>query len=202
MWFFSCSRTNYTSIGGWEDTEPAYLFDCYLDRGGIEYPQVGSNANPRCLEEWLAFDSGIVGITPNGGERGLGKPAFQAPSDPDYNPPGAYYLWNAETTALPFENAALWPEEGGARISGYLNRPALGSAADLVGRCQWQQPNRQWYFPWDGKPQPPSENKLKDNEYGKDWCYTLEIEREIGTVAKNDPTQDVLLGLFDPHPGE
>jgi len=209
MWFFSCARTNYTSIGGWEDTEPAYLFDCKIDSQGFEYPQVGSNQNRESLDEWLTFDSGIVGITTNPPPPGgwVGKPAFQAPSDPDYNPPGAYYLWSSRETAPAFENAALWPKEGGARISGYLNRPALGSASDIVGRCQWQIPNRMLYFPWEGDP--PDEPdpqwpgvKMKKNYYGKDWCYTVEIAREIGTLAKNDPTQDVMLGLFDPHPGE
>jgi hypothetical protein len=205
MWYFSCARTNYTSIGDWADTEPAYLFDCYIDSEGFPYPQVGANENERCLEEWLTFDSGIVGITPNGGERGLGRPTYQAPSDPDYNPPGAYYLWSAETTAPLFANDALWPQDGGARVSGYLNRPALGSAADIVGRCQWQIPNRMGYFPWEGKKDTEKKSgyeKLKDNEYGKDWCYTLEIGREIGTLGKIDPTEDVMLGLFDPHPGE
>jgi hypothetical protein len=196
MWFFSCSRTNYTSVGGWTDTEPAYLLDCYIDKDGFEYPPIGANDNPEALDEWLTADSGIIGYLPNGGR--AGQPGYQAPSDPDFNPPGAYYLWNAETTAPGFSAPALWPKEGGARISGYLNRPALGSASDIVGRCQWQQPGIMYYEPWEGK----NGERRKENEYGKDWCYTLEIEREIGTLGKNDPTQDVLLGLFDPHPGE
>ncbi len=203
MWYFSASRTNYTSVGGWTDTETAYLFDCYIDREGFDYPQVGSNENRDSLDEWLTFDSGIVGIVPNGGF--AGSPGYQSPSDPEFNPPGAYYLWNAETTAPGFGAAALWPKDGGARISGYLNRPALGSAADIVCRAQWQQPNRMGYIPWEGKrdaEKPSGWEKLKDNEYGKDWNYTLEIMREIGTLAKIDPTEDVLLGLFDPHPGE
>jgi hypothetical protein len=42
---------------------------------------------------------------------------------------------------------------------------------------------------------------LKENYYGEDWRYTLEIMREIGTLMEIDPEEDVLLGLFDPHPG-
>ena len=197
MWYFSCARTNYTSVGNWTDTEPAYLFDCYIDSDGFPFPQVGANENERCMEEWLTFDTGIVGIAVNGGERGLGRPTYQAPSDPDYNPPGAYYLWSAETTAPLFSNDAPWPN-GGARVSGYLNRPALGSASDVVGRCQWQQPGRMFYVPWEDT----NGQDLKENEYGKDWHYTVEIGREIGTLGKLDPTEDVMLGLFDPHPGE
>ena len=108
-------------------------------------------------------------------------------------------MGSSDQTLIAFENAALWPPDGGARISGYINRPALGSAADVVCRGQWQQPNRMLYLPWEGTEKEP---KLKENEYGKDWNYTLEIGREIGTLAKIDPTEDVLLGLFDPHPGE
>jgi hypothetical protein len=198
MWYFSASRTNYTSVGGWTDTEAAYLFDCFIDKDGFNYPQVGSNDNPLCLQEWLKFDSGIIGATWNGGERGLGVPGYQAPNDPQENPPGAYYLWSSEQTIEAFSNAAPWPKEGGARVAGYLNRPALGSAADVICRCTWEQPNRMFYVPWEGK----KGERLKKNEYAKDWNYTLEMMREIGTLGKNDPTQDVLLGIFNPHPGE
>jgi hypothetical protein len=210
LWFFSASRTNYTSAGDWLDTEPAYIFDCFIDRGGFEYPPVGSNTNPDSLKEWLTLDSGIVGVGINGHDTGRGLPISQAPNDPDYNSkgkgPGAYYLWGTEQTAPYFENGALWPKEGGARIAGWLHRPALGSTADIVCRCQWQQPNRFEYYPWEGKrttedPQKQAE-KLKKNWYGKDWHYTLEMMREIGTLGKIDPTEDALLGLFDPHPDE
>ena len=205
MWFFSASRTNYTSVGGWTDTETAYLFDCHIDKEGFDYPQVGSNENRASLDEWLTFDSGIISAEPNG--FWVVKPTYQAPYDPDFNPPGAYYMWSGTETALVFVNDALWPPGGGARVTGYINRAALGSAADVVCRCAWQQPNRMLYEPWEGKPLDPPDpqrqgDKLKKNYYGKDWHYTLEIMREIGTLAKIDPTEDVLLGLFDPHPGE
>jgi len=205
MWFFSVSRNNYTSVGGWTDTESSYLFDCYIDKDGFDYPPVGSNENRDSLNEWLTFDSGIIGAETNGAW--VMKPTYQAPNDPDFNPPGAYYIWSSRETAALFANDALWPPEGGARVSGYLNRPALGSTADVVCRCAWQQPGRMLYEPWEGKPLDPPDpqqqgDKLKKNYYGKDWHYTLEIMREIGTLAKIDPTEDVLLGLFDPHPGE
>jgi hypothetical protein len=154
------------------------------------------------MEEWLTFDSGIVGIINNGGYRG--SPASQAPSDPVFNPPGAYYIWGTEETAPHFSLTAPWPKEGGARIAGYFHRPALGGAADIVGRAQWQQPNREGYFPWEGDRDPEKMSgweRLKDNYYGEDWHYTLEIMRDIGTITKIDPEEDVLLGLFDPHPG-
>jgi hypothetical protein len=196
MWFFSASRTNYTAAGGWDDSETAYLFDCHIDQGGFPYPETPSNTNPLSLDTFLPFDSGLEGILPNGGFASY--PSWQAPNDPDDNAPGAYYLWSAETTTVAFSLTAPWPEEGGARIPGYLHRPALGSAADIVGRCQWQQPNREVYPPWEGD----NGERLKDNEYGKDWCYTLEMMRDIGTFDKIDATEDVLLGLFAPHPGK
>ncbi len=203
MWFFSASRTNYTAAGSWLDTEAATLFDCYIDKDGFSYPPIGSNENPDSLEEWLTFDSGIVGVDGNGFYRG--SPISQAPSDPVYNPPGAYYIWRTTETAPNFSLTAPWRVGGGARISGYVNLPALGSVADVVCRGQWQQPNRQVYEPWEGKKDPDPQKqaeRLKKNSYGKDWHYTLEIMREIGTITKIDPEEDVLLGLFDPHPGE
>ncbi len=206
MWFFSASRTNYTAAGSWLDTEAAYLFDCHIDRAGFTYPPFEHVVNPTAtppVPEWLPFDSGIVGYLPNGGD--TSTPPYMAPSDPVYNPPGAYYLWNTRETAPIFSVTAPWPEEGGARIPGYLHRPALGGAADIICRCQWQQPNREAYNPWEGDrttedPQKQAE-RLKKNYYGKDWNYTLEIMRDIGTITKIDPEEDVLLGLFDPHPG-
>jgi hypothetical protein len=119
------------------------------------------------------------------------------PSDPVFNPPGAYYMWSSEELAPPFSLPAPWPKEGGARIPGYMHRPALGGVAGIVGRAQWQQPNREYYEPWEGE----NGERLKKNYYGKDWYYTLEIMRDIGTITKIDPEEDVLLGLFDPHPG-
>jgi len=198
MWFFSASRTNYTAAGGWLDTEAAYLLDCYVDQKGFKYPPVGSNDDKASLDEWLTPDSGITGVYANGGYRA--SPASQAPSDPDvkYNPPGAYYIWSSEGTAPDFSKPAPWRVGGGARIAGYKHRPALGSVADIICRCQWQQPNRQYYEPWEG----PNGERLKKNWYGKDWNYRLEIMRDIGSITKIDPTEDVLLGLFDPHPGE
>jgi hypothetical protein len=197
FWFFSASRTNYTAAGGWLDNEAAYLFDCHIDSDGFPYPPVDQVVGDPPLEpEWLPFDSGIAGYDNNG--RNAGKPTNMAPSDPVYNPPGAYYIWLANTETAPYFSLTVpWPENGGARIAGYVHRPALGGAADIEGRCQWEQPNRQYYNPWEGD----DGERLKDNYYGKDWCYTLEIMREIGTAAKIDPNEDVLLGLFDPHPG-
>jgi len=77
---------------------------------------------------------------------------------------------------------------GEGRTPGYLHRPPYGSAADVICRCTWEQPGRAYYGPW--------ESTLKENEYGKDWCYTLEIERAIGSVEKIDVTEDVLLGIY------
>jgi len=78
--------------------------------------------------------------------------------------------------------------------------------ADIVCRCQWQLPDpetrvpnrREWYEPWERN----QGESMKENYYGKDFCYTLEVTRNIGTLGKIDPTEDVLLGIFDPHPGE
>jgi hypothetical protein len=196
LWYFSASRTNYTPVGSWSDEEAAYLFDCYIDNGGFKYPPVGSNDNDASVDEWLTFDSGIAGIDPNGRVRG--QPGWQAPGDPEKNPPGPYYLWSAEETISQFSIPANWTKEGGARIPGYLHRPALGSVGDIICRCQWQFPGREFYEPWEGA----EGQRLKKNYYGKDWHYTLEIMREIGTITKIDPEEDVLLGLFDPHPGK
>jgi hypothetical protein len=207
LWFFSASRTNYTAAGSWLDNEAAYMVDSYIDQGGFNYPPVinkNSQNEELDITYWLTVDDGINGIEPNGGV--LSKPQWMAPSDPLYNPPGAYYIWSTTETAPNFSNSAPWKKVGGARISGYKNRPALGSVADIICRCQWQQPSRLAYDPWEGKrttadPQKQAE-RLKKNYYGKDWNYTVEMMREIGTISKIDPTEDVLLGLFDPHPGE
>ena len=187
LWFFSASRTNYCGEG-WDGE--AWLFDCRIDDAGFAKPAVGSNSNPASLDENFDFDAGTLGYEANGGVTGF--PAYQSPDDPDYNPPGPYYLW--KPTAVPF-NKVMWPQNGGGRIPGYLHRPPYGSAADVVGRCQWQQPNRMFYVPWEGR----NGEDLKENEYGKDWHYTLEVEREIGTYGKIDPTEDVFLGIYEPH---
>jgi hypothetical protein len=200
FWYFSASRTNYTAAGSWLDTEAAYLFDCHINKDGFKYPPVGQVVNPTGtppVPEWLPFDSGIAGYESNGGQ--ASAPPFMAPSDPVYNPPGAYYIWKGDETSPPFSVTAPWPAEGGARITGYRHRAALGGAADIICRCQWQQPNRMWYDPWEGEN--GERYKEKPNYYGKDWNYTLEIMRDIGTITKIDPEEDVLLGLFDPHPG-
>jgi hypothetical protein len=201
MWFFSASRTNYTAAGSWLDSDVAYMIDGYIGQGGFKYPPLGElTAENETLEigYWLPVDSGIAGSVINGGTRG--KPTWMAPSDPTYNPPGAYYIWSTTETAPPFSATAPWKKVGGARIAGYKHLPALGSVADIVCRCRWQQPNRMWYPPWEGVG--GSRYKEKDNSYAKDWNYTLEMMREIGTISKIDPKEDVLLGLFDPHPGE
>lgn len=104
-------------------------------------------------------------------------------------------MW--KPTAVPFAREGPWPGEGRVLIPGYLHKPTYGSVADVICRCQWQQPDREFYEPWEGR----SGERLKENFYGEDWHYTLEIMREIGTIKKTDPEEDVLLGLFDPHPG-
>jgi hypothetical protein len=195
MWYFSASRNNYTAAGSWNDSEAAFVFDCHIGTDGFGYPQIGSLQNSDSLDEWLPFDDGIIGIQPNGGHASV--PSYMAPNDPEHNPPGAYYIWSTELTAPPFSYQAPFPEAGGARISGWLHRPALGSVSDIVGRFSWQQPNREYYQPWEGA----NGERLKDNEYGKDWNYCLEVTRDIGTLPKVDPAEDVLLGIFASHPG-
>jgi len=203
MWFFGMTRSNYTSLGGWEQGEASYMFDTFFTTAGFNKPEVASNTNGHSLDENLNFDSGVGGYTTNGSV--FAYPANQAPDDPGYNPPGAPYIWNTELTAPPF-SLTLPGWSTSARISAYKNRPALGSCADLLARASWSdptdnadnnvlQPKGIHYFPWDTPTPVP-------NEYAKDWCYTLEIEREIGTWAKTDPTEDVLLGIFNSHPGE
>ncbi|UCH78577.1 MAG: hypothetical protein JSU81_01105 [Candidatus Coatesbacteria bacterium] len=196
MWYFSASRTNYTATGGWDDSEAAFLFDCHIDPDGFNYPEIGSLQNTESLDEWLPFDDGIVGVGPNGGFASV--PSFMAPDDPEYNPPGAYYIWGTQLTAPEFNYQTPFPPEGGARISGWLHRPALGSVSDVVGRITWQQPGREWYRPWEGQ----NGGTMKENQYGKDWHYCLEITRDIGTLPKIDPAEDVLLGIFKSHPGK
>ncbi|MEE9457550.1 MAG: hypothetical protein V3W11_10425 [bacterium] len=189
FWYFSATRTNYNGRG-WEGS--AWLFDCHVDSKGIKKPPVGSNNNPKSLDEVLTFDAGVLGSEANGGVTGY--PAFHSTEGPVFNPPGPTYLW--KPTAVPF-TPAPWPSEGGARIPGYLYKPPYGSVADVICRCRWQFPDQEYYEPWEGH----NGERLKENYYGKDWHYTLEITREIGTVTKIDPEEDVLLGLFDPHPG-
>ena len=207
FWYFSATTNNYTAAGGWVDTEPATLSDCKIDNNGFKFPPVGSNENVAAVKEkceaWLPFDGGISSFEWN---NVAPSPGYQAPDDTSKNPPGAYYLWSSTPTLVAFQIFGNWPKDGGARISGYITRSSLGSVADVACRCQWQLPNREAYFPWEGKrttedPQKQAES-LKKNYYGKDWCYTLEVMRNVGTIAKIDPTEDVLLGIFDPHPGE
>jgi hypothetical protein len=205
FWYFSATTNNYTAAGGWQDTEPATLSDCHINNRGFKFPPVGSNVNVKAIIEercytWLPFDGGISSFEPNGIAP---TPERQAPDDTDHNPPGAYYLWKSDTTIPAFNLPGKWPPEGGARISAYKTRSSLGSVADIICRCQWQLPetgpnHREWYNPWE----PEQGENMKENYYGKDFCYTLEIMRNIGTIAKIDPTEDVLLGIFDPHPGE
>ena len=202
FWYFSATTNNYTAAGGWLDTEPATLSDCHIDTEGFKFPPIGSKpgALKEKVEAWLPFDAGISSFEDNGLSS---APGFQAPDDTAHNPPGAYYIWKGDQTRPAFNLPGNWPPEGGARISAYITRSSLGSVADIVCRCRWQLPeegpnHREWYEPWErgqGK-------YMKENYYGKDWCYTLEITRNIGTIDKIDPTEDVLLGIFDPHPGE
>jgi hypothetical protein len=189
LWFFTATRSNYNGRG-WEGS--AWLFDCHIDSKGIREPPVGSNGNPKSLDEFLAFDAGVSGYEANGGETGY--PAYRN-ADPVCNPPGPTYLW--KPTAVPFPPEGRRPGEGRVLVPGYLHKPTYGSVADVICRCQWQQPDREFYEPWEGR----RGERLKKNYYGKDWHYTLEIMREIGTIKKTDPEEDVLLGLFDPHPG-
>ncbi len=187
FWFFSATRTNYNGRG-WEGS--AWMLDCYIGSKGFKKPPVGSNTNPASLEETLTVDAGVSGYEANGGVTGY--PAYGG-VDPKYNPPGPTYLW--KPTATPFRPPEPWRAGGGAIIPGYLHRPPYGSAADIICRCQWEQPNRTYYEPWEGA----LGEKLKKNYYGKDWHYTLEVMREIGTDATVDPGEDVLLGIYEPH---
>jgi hypothetical protein len=193
FWYFSATRSNYNGRE-WEGS--AWLFDCRVDSKGIKKPPVGSNNNPESLDEVLTFDAGVLGSEANGGVTGY--PAFRGPYDPVFNPPGPTYLWKPTAVQL-FPTSPPWPLGGGARIPGYLHKPTYGSVADVICRAQWQQPNREWYEPWEGDN--GERYKEKHNYYGKDWHYTLEMMREIGTLTTIDPEEDVLLGLFDPHPG-
>lgn len=199
LWFFSASRSNYTSAGGWSDEEAANMFDCVINTTGFKQPPVGSNSNMQSLDEWLVFDSGVSGYVKNGGV--LSTPGYMAPDDPGTdNPPGAPYLWSSSETTEEFDiTSNLWQPY--ARIAGYMSRPALGSCSDILCRATWaedldQNGNYEYpYTPWL-TPAPPR------NEYIAPWTYTLEIEREIGFPTKIDPVEDVLLGIFESHPGQ
>jgi hypothetical protein len=184
FWYFSASRSNYNGEG-WDGS--AWLFDCYVDEGGFKKPEVGSNENPKSLDEYLLFDAGVPGYEANGGVTGW--PAYWD-ANPTYNPPGPTYLW--KPTAVPF--APQLPLHGDFVVPGYLHRPPAGSAADVVCRCRWQFPGEDYYPPWEGY----NGDKLKENYYARDWHYTLEVMREIGTVSKIEPVEDVFLGIFDP----
>ncbi len=214
LWFWSASRTNYTATGKWYDDDAAFLFDCYFSEGGFPKPPVGSNGNDNSLVENFIFDDGISGYYPNPTgppPQGVkGTPGNMAPDDPASNPPGAPYIWGSDLTAPAF--AGYLPGwQDNARIAGYLHRTALGSAGDVVGRGTWKEPDN--IIQYDSRvpnPNPPPqflEYPWYDtaggaNEYAQTWNYTVEMEREIGSYDKTDPTQDTLLGLFAPHPGE
>jgi len=195
FWFFSASRTNYTGEG-WSGGA-ATLFDCYIDNKGFQRPSPGASGNPNSLDENFTFDAGVVGYEANGGV--TGGPTYVEPDYPAENPPGPFYLWKGE--AQRFGAGSPSPGSGG-RVAGYLHRMAYGSVADVVGRASWEDPTM-WrgganggydpYSYWGGARPTP-------NEIGKDWNYALEFEREIGSITKNAPTEDTLLGLFDPHP--
>ncbi|UCH78575.1 MAG: hypothetical protein JSU81_01095 [Candidatus Coatesbacteria bacterium] len=182
LWFASASRTNYCGQG---QEGAAWAFDCNVDDGGFAKPPLPSLNNPRSLEEHFTFDGGVVGYEPNGDVAGL--PAYVDENFPEYYPPGPPYLW--KPTAVPYPGGGL----GGIRVPGYLHRPPSGSVADVRCRLTWQQPNREWYEPWEGE----NGERLKDNGYGKDWHYCLELERELGAAGKVDPTEDVLLGIYE-----
>ncbi len=191
LWFFSATRTNYTAAGGWDDAEAAHLFDCYFTTAGFAKPPVGSSGNADSLKENFLFDSGQPGYITNGDVTGY--PQQMAPDDPLFNPPGAPYIW-ANDLPGGFDPDNPWAD--GCRIAGYLHREALGSAGDVLCRATWEEPdNIMQYEPWEQTIPGP-------NEYARMWNYTLEVEREIGTYDKVDPKQDVLLGIYAPHPGQ
>lgn len=203
FWFMSASRANYTAAGAWDATEGAYALDCYINTAGFNIPNSVNPPNVLSLEDTLTVDDGITGYIPNGGF--VLYPGYQAPADPGDNPPGATYMWNASGAAEGFNAVATWKEK--AVISGYLHRPSLGSAGDIRCRFSWWDKDEPNYEPYDGKPGTGTDPNIKfpnrpHNLIAKEGYYTLEVEREIGTLSKNKPTEDVLLGIFNPHPGE
>lgn len=205
FWLMSASRGNYTAAGAWDATEGAYALDCYIDSEGFEIPNSADPPTPESIIDNFTVDEGITGFTTNGGWAAM--PTYQAPADPGDNPPGATYMWSSSEAAPLFNNASAWV--GGAMLPGYLHRPSLGSAGDIRCRFSWWDKDESNYQPYDGDNggYTGTDPALKfpsrpHNLIAKEGYYTLEVEREIGTLDKNKPTEDVLLGIFTPHPGE
>jgi len=213
FWFCSASRCNYTAGGGWDATEGAYMFDLRIDDNPAHFtiPNSGETPSALTVAETFNWDAGISGYTLLGGWAGV--PTRQAPADPESNPPGATYIWGTTEGAPLFNAVTQWNPS--SILPGYMHRPALGSAADIRGRFSWWDPTEYNYEPYDWPPATPGPGDPPDpqNPWNKfphrpknliqeKWHYTLEIEREIGSLSKNKDTEDVLLGIFDPHPGE
>ncbi len=203
MWFFSASRSNFCSLGAWETDEPASMIDAKIDSNGFNKPAVPSYDDKDSWNDFLEGDSGVSGNTPNFPAGTTHYPGYQAVNDPQENPPGALYLWSSSEMTHDFDLPGPWGPKD-ARIAGYLHRPALGSAGDISCRGSWEDPSM-WRGEANGGYDPYSYwggDRPTPNEIAKDWNYTLEVEREIGSITKTDATEDTLLGLFDAHPGE
>jgi hypothetical protein len=190
LWIWTGTRTNYTAnLSNWASgaNDPAFMFDCYIDRTGFGW---GTNDSfPRDAlgnyVEWLVFDEGGApyfaneGLGPGDPPEPRGYPNYGAASDPNIN---ARYLWLSDEgvreIGVTGDPPPISPTDErwnvGDRVPGYVHRAALGSAADVLGRGAWE----------DGE-------------------WTLEVRRNIGsTYGEINNDEDVFLGIFEAHPDE
>ncbi|MCP4230742.1 MAG: hypothetical protein GY771_11445 [bacterium] len=183
MWFWSGTRTNYTSTGAdWLSgtNDPAYLFDCYLDSTGMDWGPIDQKVeydppNGGDILMWYQVDEGLAG-TESSANWQYGtelNPAYMSEDDPGAN---QAYFWKAESDLFQFRTTFAFDEwEAEDKIGGYLHKSPLGSAADVGSRGSYDMTTGEW---------------------------TLEIGRSIGTYDKIDKTQDCLIGTFEAHSGQ
>jgi hypothetical protein len=187
LWMWTGTRTNYTAnLTNWASgaNDPAFMFDCYIDRTGFGWGTNNSffDATDEFVE-WLVFDEGGAPYLINSKVQPIGYPAYASVNDPGAN---ERYLWLSDESVrdmgLTGDPPPINPTderwEIGDRVAGYVHRTALGSAADVLGRGAW----------------------VEENGVG---TWTLEVRRNIGaTYDEISNDEDVFLGIFEAHPDE
>ncbi|UCE26562.1 MAG: hypothetical protein JSW52_09445 [Candidatus Coatesbacteria bacterium] len=190
LWMWTGTRTNYTAnLFNWASgtNDPAFMFDCYLDRTGIGWGS--NNSFPRDADnnyvDWLVFDGGgsgpyLVNEDQNAAGDLLGYPEYGATGDPGAN---EKYLWLSDEAVQEMGPAdPLSPTDDrwniGDRVAAYVHRTALGGAADVHGHGGWEETNGV-------------------------GTWTLEVGRNIGgTYDEINSDEDVFLGIYEAHPDQ
>ena len=179
MWIWSGTRSNYTSLEGeWLSglNDPATPFDCFLDNTGMNWGPIDQKMSydDGSWLMWYQSDSGLYGFLGNGTFRhGTEQsPQFMSEYDPGDN---QAYFWFSDFIFGFQKEFAVDAWEAGDKISGYVNRGSLGSAADISARGSYSTADGEW---------------------------TLELERNIGNYDNINNIEDCLIGIYEAHPGE